>query len=211
MVTKTMLYISKTLVPPKPSLIVAQIVATTEDGLIGVGDKLPWARVKEDMKFFKAKTQKHIVIMGYNTILSLPNKFHDRFVVGVSRKTIDLNNEEHLKFNYRCDNIISLAGQHGSFRYIKDLIGDKEYGEEYIYTLDPNIVYVAGGGMLYASSLLETDVVFRNVIKCPLLELEGEKVYYPLERLKQHFILIASEEVEIENGTMVKEIWVKPR
>ena len=206
-----MLYISKATVNPKPSLIIAQIVATTEDGLIGVGDQFPWPRVKEDMRFFKAKTQKHIVIMGYNTILSLPNKFHDRFVVGVSRKTIDLNNEEHLKFNYRCDNIISHVGQYGSFRYIKDLIGDKEYGEEYIYTLDPNIVYVAGGGMLYASSLLETDVVFRNVIKCPLLELEGEKVYYPLERLKQHFILIASEEVEIENGTMTKEIWVKPR
>lgn len=206
-----MLYISKATVNPKPSLIVAQIVATTEDGLIGVGDQLPWPRVKEDMKFFKAKTQKHIVIMGYNTILSLPDKFHDRFVVGVSRKTIDRNNEEHLKFKYRCDNIISHAGQHGSFRYIKDLIGDKEYGEDYIYTLDPNIVYVAGGGMLYAASLLETDVVFRNVIKCPLLELEGEKVYYPVERLKQHFILIASEEVEIENGTMTKEIWVKPR
>lgn len=206
-----MLYISKTAVAPRPSLIVAQIVATTEDGLIGVGDRLPWPRVKEDMKFFKAKTQKHIVIMGYNTILSLPDKFHDRFIVGVSRKAIDRNNEEHMKFNYRCDNIISHAGQGDSFRYIKDLIGDKEYGKEYTYTLDPNIVYVAGGGMLYASSLLETDVVFRNVIKRPLLELEGEKVYYPLEQLKKHFILIATDEVEIENGTMVKEIWVKPR
>lgn len=206
-----MLHIAKACVSPKPSLIVAQIVATTEDGLIGVGDKLPWPRVKEDMKFFKDKTQKHIVIMGYNTVLSLPNKFHDRFVVGVSRKTIDRSNDSHLEFSYRCDNIISHAGQHGSFRYIKDLIGDKEYGTEYNYTLDPNIVYVAGGGMLYSASLLECDVVFRNVIKCPLLELEGEKVYYPVERLKQHFILISSEEVTIENGSMIKEIWVKTK
>ena len=47
----------------KHSPIVAHIVATTEDGLIGIGDKLPWSPVSEDMQFFKAKTLKHIVEM----------------------------------------------------------------------------------------------------------------------------------------------------
>ena len=48
--------------------LVAHIVATTEDGLIGIGNKLPWGFVKEDMKFFKSKTLHHVVLMGWNTV-----------------------------------------------------------------------------------------------------------------------------------------------
>jgi hypothetical protein len=35
-----------------------------------------------------------------------------------------------------------------------------------------NLIYIAGGGKIYDKTLAETDVVFRNVIKKPLIELE---------------------------------------
>lgn len=202
-----MSFIKATDKPP----IVAQIVATNEKGLIGIGNQLPWGFIKEDMEFFKTKTLNHIVIMGYNTVLSLPKKLPKRFMVGVSSRPC-VGDGDDMVFHTRCDNIIKHAGTYSGLHTIKDLVADAEADFlNYNYELNPDIVYIAGGGKIYETSLLETDVVFRNVIKCPLLDLEGGEVYYPLERLEKHFSLISSEEIQVENGTMVKEIWVKTK
>lgn len=48
------------------------IVATDKVGGIGKDGKLPW-HCPEDLKLFKKKTQGKIVIMGHNTLKSLPD------------------------------------------------------------------------------------------------------------------------------------------
>lgn len=194
---------------PNKAPIIAQIVATDENGLIGIGDKLPWGRVKEDMDFFKYKTLNRIVVMGYNTILSLPFKLPHRYMVGVCSPCRDTDPV----FDSRVDSTVPPtvpSSPCSRLRQISCLINQDDE-KTYDYSISTDTVFIAGGGKIYADSLLDTDVVFRNVIKCPLPELEGEKVYYPVERLKQHFILISSEEVTIDNGSMVKEIWIKAK
>ena len=182
--------------------LIAHIVATDENGLIGVGNKLPWSHVREDMKFFQSKTLHHVVRMGWNTIQSLPVRLNYRFIVGLSSPGRDLTKKDtlgDLEYFYHIADRLMLA--------VDGFIKDVEIPDGY----NSNLIYIAGGGKIYDKTLAETDVVFRNVIKKPLIELEGDKVYYPLDKLKTNFALISSEEVNIEDGTMVKEIWVKPR
>ena len=178
----------------------AHIVATDENGLIGIGDKLPWGRVKEDMEFFKSKTLNHVVIMGFNTIQSLPRKLPQRHVIGILSPNRSIADVVLAKF-YSIAGIAMLS--------VDGYISDVEFPKDCL----TDIIYIAGGGKIYESSLLETDVVFRNVIvkDKSIYPKEGGDVYYPLDKLKTNFTLISSEEVTIEDGTMVKEIWVKPR
>lgn len=62
------------------------IVAVSKDGVIGVGNTLPW-RVKTDMKFFKESTSNNVVIMGRKTYDSLGQKpLPNRFNVVVSHE-----------------------------------------------------------------------------------------------------------------------------
>lgn len=182
--------------------LVAHIVATTEDGLIGIGNKLPWGFVKEDMKFFKSKTLHHVVLMGWNTVQSLPVRLKNRFVIGLSSPSRDLTTRDALDdlkyFHHIADNLMLT---------VDGFIKDVEIPDGY----NCNLIYIAGGGKIYNQTLLETDVVFRNVIKRPLEKFIGDKVYYPLAELEQHFCCISTSEVKIEGGIMVKEIWVKPR
>ena len=51
---------------------VSIIVAVSDNGAIGIEQRLPW-RLSADLKHFKALTVGHTVIMGRNTFESLPN------------------------------------------------------------------------------------------------------------------------------------------
>lgn len=53
---------------------ISAIVAVSENGIIGVNRKLPWAPIPEDMRRFKELTTGHAVIMGRKTWESLPIK-----------------------------------------------------------------------------------------------------------------------------------------
>ena len=63
------------------------IVAMDENNGIAKQGKIPW-KSKTDMKFFKDKTINNIVVMGFNTLLSLPNEapLRDRLNIVVTRK-----------------------------------------------------------------------------------------------------------------------------
>ena len=50
------------------------IVAVSKNWGIGNNGEMPW-KLTEDLKRFKAITEKHIVIMGKNTFFSIPDKF----------------------------------------------------------------------------------------------------------------------------------------
>lgn len=65
------------------------IYAKDLNGGIGIGDNLPWPRLKEDMDLFKKATTNNIVVMGRNTWESLKNKkLPNRINVVISSKEI---------------------------------------------------------------------------------------------------------------------------
>lgn len=63
------------------------IFACDCDGVIGINNTLPW-HIKEDLQYFKSKTENQVVIMGSKTWESLPKKpLANRINVVVSTKT----------------------------------------------------------------------------------------------------------------------------
>ena len=51
--------------------MLAMIVAVAENGIIGKDNQLIW-RIPEDLAYFKQRTTGHVIIMGRNTLESLP-------------------------------------------------------------------------------------------------------------------------------------------
>lgn len=60
------------------------IFSITKNYCMGVGSTLA-VRCKEDLQFFKGVTEECFVMMGANTMESLPNKLPNRYSVAVSR------------------------------------------------------------------------------------------------------------------------------
>jgi dihydrofolate reductase len=75
---------TSTAVPGPPSL--ALIVAVARNGVIGAGNALPW-RLPDDLKYFRALTTGHAVIMGRKTWESLPRPLPGRQNIVVTRQS----------------------------------------------------------------------------------------------------------------------------
>lgn len=86
------------------------IAAVSKNLVIGNKNMIPW-KITEDMKYFKELTDNNIVIMGYNTYLSL-NKIplKNRINVIVTSKTIDVNHDENIMF-VSIDKLITLIAK----------------------------------------------------------------------------------------------------
>lgn len=52
---------------------VIAIAAVSVDGVIGIGENIPW-RIPEDFKHFRDTTMDNLLIIGYNTFKTLPAK-----------------------------------------------------------------------------------------------------------------------------------------
>ena len=65
-------------------MIVSAIVAASENGVIGVDNKLPW-HLPADLKYFKRKTLDHHVIMGKNTFYSIGRPLPKRTNIVLTR------------------------------------------------------------------------------------------------------------------------------
>lgn len=55
-------------------MIISQIVAVAENGVIGRENDLPW-HLPDDMEYFKTTTRGHHVLMGRKNFYSIPHKF----------------------------------------------------------------------------------------------------------------------------------------
>lgn len=71
----------KKLISHNPNREIIIISAMTNNNVIGIGEKLPWDNLKDDMTFFKNETTGNICIMGFNTWDSfgrrpLPNRIN---------------------------------------------------------------------------------------------------------------------------------------
>lgn len=161
----------------KPLLV--HIVACTKDYVIGVENKLPWeGKWKSDMKMFRQLTTGYPIVMGKNTMLSLPAKLKDRPAALYSRTATEVTDS-------RVDSIVSSIEE------------CREWGRKN----NSKIVFIIGGGKIYEETLKGVDVVIMNRQSSSLIDdnVEG-RVYYPYNSLYRHFrniISVRREDVSI--------------
>lgn len=55
----------------KSKLIIIAVVST--DGVIGIDNEIPW-RIPKDFQHFRKTTMRHMLLVKYNTYLTLPEK-----------------------------------------------------------------------------------------------------------------------------------------
>ena len=124
------------------------IVATDINNGIGKNNKLPW-RIKEDMEYFKKKSSftpypnsKNVVIMGYNTWISIPEKtrpLEDRVNIVITK-----NHEEELsELSYEDFHVASSLQNALDIAYSLKIV---------------NNTFVIGGKQIYQEALNHPDL-----------------------------------------------------
>lgn len=111
----------------KNNVNLCAIAAVSLDGVIGIGDLIPW-KISNDLKHYKNTTTGNYVIVGGKTYLTLPNSAKE------NRQYLILTKNP----NYYNDNV-------KTFTSVSDLIEFIETNEE----LNGKTVYVAGGEKIY--------------------------------------------------------------
>lgn len=120
--------------PSRSEMRITLIVAAARNGVIGQGDALPW-RLPEDMKFFKATTMGHHVLMGRKTWESLPKPLPGRTNVVVTRQP------EFVAAGAR-------------------VVGSVEAGVELAANAAEDELFVIGGGQIYEQLLPQADRIY---------------------------------------------------
>ena len=105
---------------------VVHIAARGLNSEIGANNKLLW-NIQEDLCFFKESTIGHVVLMGRNTVESLPKPLARRFCMCVSTKC-----SENLPTWLLCEALFD--------------------GETYANLLNTDKIFIAGGAKLYNST-----------------------------------------------------------
>ena len=132
---------------------ISMIVATDRAGGIGYKNKLPWAKIPEDMKWFKKKTEGNIVIMGRRTAESigklLPNRYNIIIASSVPRDIVD-NSPLHEPYNY------CVYRDFENALYAMTIFPSKQKKE----------IFIIGGAQLYktAMDMDIVDVIYKTVI-----------------------------------------------
>lgn len=104
------------------------IAAVSVDGVIGIGDQIPW-KIPEDFKHFREITMGNMLLVGATTFKTLPPKAHE------GREFIILNGGDYI------ENLKKNCFQYKKFDYILELLsnGKNEFDK----------VYVIGGASIY--------------------------------------------------------------
>lgn len=150
------------------------IAAVSVDGAIGIDNEMPW-RIPEDFKHFRNTTMGHVLIVGYNTYLSLPEKaFEGReyFVLcGNHRFETDRKNV------YQFDNLQNL------------LLAIDNDQESFV----DKKIFLAGGAMLYSTGLVYCDEAIVTWVNKLLPDANKR---FPVSELITNFALTSPETEE---------------
>lgn len=129
------------------------IVATTENNVIGIDNKMPW-HLPDDLKFFKKITLGAPIIMGKNTWLSLGSKaLPKRLNIIISSSMAD--DQEGAKV----------------FDSLENAIGYLKQSEEPVTQ-----AFIIGGGQIYKSTM---DVIDEMYITRIHTQIENGVVFFP--------------------------------
>ncbi len=140
-------------------MILSQILACSENRVIGTQGALPWD-IPEDMQFFKDTTKGHIMIMGRKTFDSfngraLPHRSHIVITRDPSKHSFPSTEKSPVAFVASLEDAIALAETQTT-----------QWGEE---------VFIIGGGEIYKQSLAKTHKIYLTLIH---REFPGD-TYYP--------------------------------
>lgn len=115
-------------------MIISLIAAVDTNFGIGLNNKLPWGKIKEDMLFFKETTLNHTVIMGRNTFESMGEKaLPDRKNIVLTRNVLKSESEsENLIFINSLETALTRELLIGS-REIFIIGGERVYNESMKY------------------------------------------------------------------------------
>ena len=155
--------------------MIKAIVCVDEKWAIGKNNDLLF-HLKKDMQFFKEKTEYSIIVMGENTLLSLPNSKPLK-----NRINIVLCPSEHKYTNCVC---------------FHDF--DKLVAQLKALNNDTTDIYVIGGGMLYNSMLPYYDEVYVTKVKAD----GAGTVFFPNLDTNTDFELTDCSE-DIEDGSYI--------
>jgi len=86
------------------------IAAVSVDGVIGIGDDIPW-HIPEDFKHFKNTTMGNMLLVGATTFKTLPPKAHNgrEFMILNNGELFDLPTIQYYQFS-KPDTILYLLG-----------------------------------------------------------------------------------------------------
>lgn len=124
---------------------VVHIVASG-NGVIGKDNKMIW-HVPEDFKFFREKTIGNVLLMGGNTVKSLPKPLEKRIVLEVSsiaamNYTLPFQNVSDVDVLECC---------------LNDAVRKSDL-------LNTDTIFIAGGGMLYETTMDIVDEIYRTEV-----------------------------------------------
>lgn len=146
------------------------ISAVSVDGVIGIDGEIPW-HISEDFKHFRNMTMGHALIIGINTYLTLPEKAFE------GREYFVLDK----------DGVVAIKRSNvATFETIDQLLQhiDKKFANSAPIENENNLVFVAGGAMVYNSLIDYCDeAVITWVNK---FYLNGNK-FFPIEKLFANF------------------------
>lgn len=124
------------------------IVARSENGVIGRGNRIPW-RLRDDMRFFRETTTGNTVVMGRKTFESLGRPLPNRRNIVVTRDK-----------QFRADGV--------------DVVHSPEAALAVPRESDDGELFVIGGQQIYEALLPHTDVVYMTVVKAVV---EGDALF----------------------------------
>ena len=122
------------------------IAAVSQNGVIGKNGDLPW-RLPGDLKWFKALTMGHVLLMGRKTWESLPKALPGRenWVLSKTMQAVE------------------------GVRVFRSL-------EDALEALGERVLFIIGGGQLYAATLLRCQELFLTEVH---LRIEGGDAFFP--------------------------------
>ena len=123
--------------------VYSHICAIAQNHTIGINNQLPW-NISADMKFFKEKTWKKIVVMGRKTFESLPKPLAHRLNIVISRNK-----------NYQVPNSVLLCNSLASVYTLCESMDRSLYGDE---------VFIIGGGEIYKQSLPKVSFIYLTLV-----------------------------------------------
>jgi dihydrofolate reductase len=129
-------------------MILSSIAAMSRNRVIGKDNKLPW-HIPEDLKFFRAKTKGHVMILGRKTFESIGKPLPNRFHIVVTR-------QEDFKFE---DPTVEVVHDLPTAIELAHMLTTKykaKFGDE---------VFVVGGGEIYKQSMDVVDRIYLTVIE----------------------------------------------
>jgi dihydrofolate reductase len=150
------------------------IAAVSVDGAIGIDNEMPW-RIPEDFKHFRNTTMGHVLIVGYNTYLSLPDKAFEGRTYLVLCGHHDFENARPNV--YKFDNLQNVLL---FIEYNPLLFAEKK-------------IFLAGGAMLYDSALMYCDEAIITWVNKLLPEANKR---FPVSELITNFALTSPETEE---------------